>query len=1514
MNMKKPSSCVLLAAVTAFAACSHSVSAVERIKQNNTTALNLAGSWDTLPGDSDIATWNNTVAGANASALGAGVVGGVSWLGIKIVNPGGLVTIGNTTTAAGGDLVSGTTDVLTLGTSGIDMSSATMNLLINGNMIIGGNQSWQVASGRTLQIQTINTTARMTGSGNLNLVNSTGSGTATFDLRPGSSGSTGFTDQNGFYGYSGNWTINSGVLVKCLRNGQNAWGSGTITLNGGTIAEHQNFSGTWTNNIILQDGSASTIDDANSSGARTLKLQGVISGGATGNLTIAETGSASYAINGGVILTNTNTLGGQVTIATNGVLRVGGVAGATNISTDAGASGTLGTATIVNNGTLTLSRSDTWTFANNITSGTGAVTIGGVTGTLVTGAGTQVVTMSGTSTYTGATTVGQGRLNLTGSLTSAVTVQAAGKISGTGSTTGLLTTVAGSGLVLTGGATTTSLTANGATFAGATTMTFDALPIATTYDIVTYGSGALTTPGNLTTTARGEFVDDVINKKYTFVAGGAQTRTWNTTDGFWDQGSGGDLNWVEGDQLFYSMDSVVFNEPAADSVITIPGARDPASVTVNNTTNTYTFSGAGSITGSAGLSKSGAGTLKLASANTFTGGTTITAGSIILTNGGALGSTGTITLNSPATGASDVSLLVDASGGTLTFARALTIANEGSGTTTLGSSALAATMQAQFSGAITLNKDVSLTGVAGGDRTQFSGGIGGTGNVKVTGAGRVIFLTTANTYVGNTEVDGILQLSDGSATAVSLIPDASNVTVNGGKFLRLAKGANSETIGGLNGSGTVEAISSTNTLTVGSGNATGSFSGTLKNNGGTLSLTKIGSGTQTLGGSNTYSGTTTLNAGTLAVTVNTALGSGLSNASGETTATLDFGSSTVILGNTTAGNTGAFFYGKLVGTGTLQLRGGSLTIHNADGTAGTSGNYQIILPTTAAMPTGVFALDTGSSVTDRKDFSFANDTNDVLTLKSLTGYGAIRSDAGGTASATVTRYITVDQSTGDTVFNGAVLSHKSGSNAVRALTIEKKGSSALTLAGFIGKETTSANAGAAAVNLIANGGILDVTNAFNTTTTNADAINLGTVTVTSGTLGFASQALINTAGNKGATAITMNGGTLRWDTGNTQDITAGGRLILAAGKIAIFDTNGNDVAFTTAFGGGAINASMVKTGEGILALGAGSNFTGGTTVSTGTLLANNPTGSATGSGLVEVNNNATLGGTGTVEAVVVKNGGTIAPGDGVGTLAVYTEATIDAGARIAWQISDWTGAAGTGYDTLEVDTLVVDSSVATPAVIVISPASLANFSESAKTFTIATTVGGISGLDADEISIDASAFTGLGTWAVQDNAGNLELTYTPGAASTYLDWVGTFTFAPGADKSPTGDPDNDGIANGVEMVLGGNPATGMDTALLPTVELVTNPGGGVPVGDYLLYTYRRADQAVDAGLGIVCEYDSDLVGPWSMAEDGVDNVVELVDSPTFDPPATTPTKRVRVYIPLGANTELFGRISVAVPQ
>ena len=111
------------------------VHAATSIKQNNSTALNLAGSWGTLPGVADIGQWTSTVTAANSPVLGADL----SWLGLKIVNPGGLVTL-----AAG--------NTLTVGASGIDLSTATQNLTLNSGLTLQGQQSWKAAASRTLDV------------------------------------------------------------------------------------------------------------------------------------------------------------------------------------------------------------------------------------------------------------------------------------------------------------------------------------------------------------------------------------------------------------------------------------------------------------------------------------------------------------------------------------------------------------------------------------------------------------------------------------------------------------------------------------------------------------------------------------------------------------------------------------------------------------------------------------------------------------------------------------------------------------------------------------------------------------------------------------------------------------------------------------------------------------------------------------------------------------------------------------------------------------------------------------------------------------------------------------------------------------------------------------------------------------------------------------------------------------------------------------------------------------------
>ncbi len=168
----------------------------------------------------------------------------------------------------------------------------------------------------------------------------------------------------------------------------------------------------------------------------------------------------------------------------------------------------------------------------------------------------------------------------------------------------------------------------------------------------------------------------------------------------------------------------------------------------------------------------------------------------------------------------------------------------------------------------------------------------------------------------------------------------------------------------------------------------------------------------------------------------------------------------------------------------------------------------------------------------------------------------------------------------------------------------------------------------------------------------------------------------------------------------------------------------------------------------------------------------------------------------------------------------------------------------------------------------------------------------------------------VGTWTFAEATGVLTLV----SGGSYADWIDGF-FPGETDPAIVGsdaDPDNDSIPNSVEMVIGGDPKDGMDVALLPTIELVADPAG-LPAGNWVLFTYRRTDLAVAAGLGIAGEYGVDLVN-WAEAQNGVDGVVILEDDnyAGFDPPATADTDRVRIYAPQVLQT-LFGRLKVTVP-
>lgn len=362
------------------------------------------------------------------------------------------------------------------------------------------------------------------------------------------------------------------------------------------------------------------------------------------------------------------------------------------------------------------------------------------------------------------------------------------------------------------------------------------------------------------------FSDDLANSRVLLTINNEDLTWTGGIDGTWDQNSS--VNWLNGGaNTFYDQDLVTFDDSGANPAITLVGELQPGSILVDTDSTTYSITGSAGnfISGNGSLLKTGSSVLTMDAPNTYAGGSVISEGTVLVRQAGALG-TGTITLGDSNTGAADVALYLDTN--RINFGTPVVISGEGTGTATLGSQAsvTGSGNNNRFSD-ITLAGDVILDSNAA-DRTDYDN-ITGTGNVTVTGAGRTLFQTSPSTWVGDLTIStsgpGGLQLGTVSE-AGDRIPDTSNVTVTSGALLRLSTA--SETVGALSGTGTVNTNSpsgGTAVLSIGAGDADGNFSGLLEDAAGVLALTKIGAGTQTITGTNTYTGQTTINGGILEV-------------------------------------------------------------------------------------------------------------------------------------------------------------------------------------------------------------------------------------------------------------------------------------------------------------------------------------------------------------------------------------------------------------------------------------------------------------------------------------------------------------------------------------------------------------------------------------------------------------------------------------------------------------------------
>jgi autotransporter-associated beta strand protein len=356
------------------------------------------------------------------------------------------------------------------------------------------------------------------------------------------------------------------------------------------------------------------------------------------------------------------------------------------------------------------------------------------------------------------------------------------------------------------------------------------------------------------------------------------------------------------------------NLNVGSGAITLSSSRN---ITVNGGILTV----GGNITGgTSSITKAGAGTLVLFGTNSFSGGFNLTAGQVNINTNTAIGSgpftigantsidnSGTLlvtlTNNNPLTlngnvtfigsgpldlGNSPVTLsatdTITVNGSTLTLdgpiSGAFGLIKNGNGTLKLtgtdsysaGTVINAGTVLGNsnsLQGTITDNSQLTFDQTIGSLTTgTFNGSVGGSGSLTFLNGTVQLASGDHLTNFGDTLVGGTLVCP--TSNGLNALSNLSFYTVNGVMDLS----SSSQTIASLSGSGTIYHFQPAGqpalvTLTVGGDNSSQSFTGFFEDtipasgNGGILAVTKVGTGTLTLTGANTFTGGLSVMAGTL---------------------------------------------------------------------------------------------------------------------------------------------------------------------------------------------------------------------------------------------------------------------------------------------------------------------------------------------------------------------------------------------------------------------------------------------------------------------------------------------------------------------------------------------------------------------------------------------------------------------------------------------------------------------------
>lgn len=330
------------------------------VKENNSNDLNLGTSWvgGTAPTASNVAVWDNT------SASGSFLLGAdLEFQGIRIGDPGGVVTIG-----AG--------NILSLGSSGIDLESRSLNIVPN--MLLTAAQEWTIGTGLYLDSNgnannggvlvdnqghdlTINVVSVGTNISNyVNVNDLQGSG----DLIKDGLGRARFTSFNN--SFTGNIVLNDGVLNTGFRSTALGSGSSTLTLNGGQLTFGGNAATNYSRNTTVGGDAEIFNNNSTSNGGQSYSF-GTLSMGAH-TLTVNRNDRQETASPGNITF-------GATTLTGNGTFEVGdhgtNPAGLNQLTLGAvGESGGSRNLTKTGAGTLILTGANSYTGVTDVQAGT----------------------------------------------------------------------------------------------------------------------------------------------------------------------------------------------------------------------------------------------------------------------------------------------------------------------------------------------------------------------------------------------------------------------------------------------------------------------------------------------------------------------------------------------------------------------------------------------------------------------------------------------------------------------------------------------------------------------------------------------------------------------------------------------------------------------------------------------------------------------------------------------------------------------------------------------------------------------------------------------------------------------------------------------------------------------------------------------------------------------------------------------------------------------------------------